>query len=256
MARVRRDWQNEWAPWSQILLTSLGELSGKRVLLLGNGSSCKELYFAQLGANVILTDLSIKAVMHMQREYQASELDRSGRGTVAFHAVDALHLPFPDKTFDIIYGAAFVHHLNDMDAFLGEVYRCLKDGGICRFIDQADSPVWSALKCTILHPLRMYSHWRWPRSPEDQRNFLGGRFNRKALEAAQRHHQFSRLFFHKEWFFLRLSVRHYGLHVRWNHRAMERARLFFRMMKKLDQLLYRFRWMKRNALLLIWGFTK
>ena len=132
-----------------------GEIGDKKILLVGNGESYDEFYFLMLGAKIVLTDLSIEAVKHMRKEFAASNLYEAYCDKIEFHAVDASNLPFQDGEFDIIYGSAFTHHLEHLDPFISEVCRCLKIGGICRFIDEADSPLWrSLLKGTILIPIK------------------------------------------------------------------------------------------------------
>jgi len=39
-------------------------------------------------------------------------------------------LPFPDCSFDIVYGRAVLHHAKDLNVFCREAYRVLKDGGM------------------------------------------------------------------------------------------------------------------------------
>jgi SAM-dependent methyltransferase len=41
----------------------------------------------------------------------------------------AEHLPFPEGTFDLIFGRAVLHHTRDLDATCRELYRVLKSGG-------------------------------------------------------------------------------------------------------------------------------
>jgi len=38
-------------------------------------------------------------------------------------------LPFPDATFDVVYGRAVFHHADDLDAFCSEAYRVIRPGG-------------------------------------------------------------------------------------------------------------------------------
>ena len=40
------------------------------------------------------------------------------------------NLPFPDETFDIVYGRAVFHHVNDLTQFYREAHRVLKTNGI------------------------------------------------------------------------------------------------------------------------------
>lgn len=254
---VRGAWFNITEPWYKTLLESLGELSGKIILLLGNGRSQRELYFLHLGAGVVFTDLSIEAVKHIKHEFDLSELSHSRRNAIEFHVVDGMHLPFPDQTFDIIYGSAFVHHLDNLDAFFSEVYRCLKKDAICRFLDQADSTIWEGLKRTILRPLQLYSYWKYPRSPEDLRAARRGDvFEKGALIALMKKHHFRELIFIREWFFLAIAVRHYGKSVQWRAEAMKKARPLFLLMRRADIRLSRTQLMKKNHLMLVWGFNK
>ena len=39
-------------------------------------------------------------------------------------------LPFPDNTFDIVYGRAVFHHARDIGMFCSEAHRALKSGGV------------------------------------------------------------------------------------------------------------------------------
>src|SRR6267142_1288082 len=61
LASVTDAWVDKTVPWRTTMLESLGSLGGKRVLLLGNGRSYIEFYFAHLGAKVVFTDLSLVA---------------------------------------------------------------------------------------------------------------------------------------------------------------------------------------------------
>lgn len=117
------EWHDDTKISNVILLDSLGELANKRVLILGNGISTKELYFLKSGANIVYTDLSITAVNLIKDRLSLSEL-KVYENNIEFHAVDALHLPFPDLSFDVIYGDGFVHHIEDEDLnqFFSDIY--------------------------------------------------------------------------------------------------------------------------------------
>jgi len=256
MDMVKSEWFDEMLPWRKTLLESLGNIADKRILLVGNGESSKEIYFQQLGATVIFTDLSIEAVKCKRREFELSKFSNNGFAILEFHAVDALHLPFPDNSLDIVYGAAFVHHLDDLEQFFKEVYRCLKTNGICRFLDQAHSPLWSFLKQTVLRPLKIYSYWRNPRSPGDLMANRRGGFTKKGLRSLMEKHGFKDMIFIREWFFFGIVHRHYGKLVNWDPTRMRRARPIFQFMKWIDTLLSEKRFMKRNGLALVWGFKK
>jgi ubiquinone/menaquinone biosynthesis C-methylase UbiE len=253
---VEEPWLDPLEPWYQTLLKSLGRIEGSTILLVGNERSVKELLFLKMGATVVFTDLSLEGVQQTRRELERSEYYSEFASRAEFHAVDAMHLPFADESFDVVYGCAFVHHLDDKDTFLSEVHRCLKPGGICRFFDQADAPLWSKMKATILRPLYLFSHWRQPRSPEDLRAELRSDFNEAAIRERMVLHKFDELLFWKEWFFLRLAHHHFGKVVGWKRRWMRMARPGFALLKALDRVLSNSRWMKNNQLALVWGYKK
>jgi SAM-dependent methyltransferase len=266
---IRAPWHDDCEPWYKTLVESMGDLSGKRILLVGAGRSCKEFYFAMCGADVIHTDLSFQGVLLNSADYNAARItlnnhfsvaEHSRRdlkcGSIQFHAVDANHLPFPDESFDIVYGAAFVHHLDEWSPFFLEVHRVLKPGGICRFYDQADSWLWSLLKRTVFRPLQMYSYWRQPRSEGDMRANRRGGFTRRNLLYHMRTAGFQTLYFQKQSFFLAIGFRHIGKAVNWNKRAMKAARPIFHCLGMLDAMTSWCHRISDNRLALVWGFQK
>jgi ubiquinone/menaquinone biosynthesis C-methylase UbiE len=253
---IRDEWYADIYPWRRTLLDSLGEIKDRKILLVGNGDSYMEFYFLTRGARLVFTDLSLEAVKHLWKKFAASSLYEVYREKIEFHAVDALNLPFRDGEFDIIYGAAFTHHLDDLDPFLSEAYRCLKRDGICRFSDQADSPLWESLKRTILLPLKKYSHWRAPRSPADLRAERRGGYTLEKMATLMKKFGFRDMIFLREWFLLRIVGRHYGMFFNYSPKAIRRAHKLFLALKWLDMKLAHTKWMQRNQLVLIWGFNK
>ncbi|MBC7218481.1 MAG: class I SAM-dependent methyltransferase, partial [Candidatus Caldatribacterium sp.] len=53
---------------------------------------------------------------------------------VSFYVADAHQLPFPDKSFDVVYGRAILHHLNYQQA-IEEAYRILVPEGYAIFVE-------------------------------------------------------------------------------------------------------------------------
>jgi SAM-dependent methyltransferase len=178
---IQEKWNDEINPSMSILLNSLGDLSGKQVLLLGNGVSLRELYFLHLGAKIVYTDLSFEAVKSVQYSFSSSELNEIGQSNIEFHAVDALHLPFEDASFDVIYGCSFVSHVADSEQLFSEIYRCLKSGGVARFKSDAYSPIWQFMKTRLLKPLFDLRLKKRFISPEDLRHTLRGGFRREEI---------------------------------------------------------------------------
>jgi len=166
LSQITELWSKE--PCQDILFDSLGTLNGKRILLLGNGMSLKELIFLLNGAELIYTDISWHAIAAIKKVIEENNIFKNMMHKIEFHSVDALNLPFDENQFDVIYGYAFVHHLENTEAFLKEVHRCLKPSGICRFMDDGYSPIWQGAKNTILKPLQVYSHKHKGISPYDR----------------------------------------------------------------------------------------
>lgn len=256
LADIEGPWCSKLLPEHRILLESMGDLSNKKVLLLGNGTSFKELYFAYLGADLVFTDLSVEAVNQIKIWFEASELNDRIKGTVEFHAVDALHLPFPENTFDIIYGYAFVHHIENLVEFLSEVNRCLKPGGLCRFLDDAYSPIWQWFKGGPFRKLQRYAHRKDGISPEDERATHRGGYREEEIREAKREVGFKDLLFIRVSFFLRLAKRGYGKLISWDEHAMQRGVPLMKLAKLLDDILAKTKIMKKNMINLVWGFTK
>jgi MPBQ/MSBQ methyltransferase len=64
---------------------------------------------------------------------RAQELAISqGLDNVEFQCCDAMEMPFPDSSFDIVWSCESAEHMPDKEAFLRECFRVLKPGG--RFV--------------------------------------------------------------------------------------------------------------------------
>jgi SAM-dependent methyltransferase len=113
----------------------LGDVRGRRVLELGSGAAACSRWLSRQGADPIALDLSA-GMLHQAR----AASDRSGVPVPLVQA-DALALPFPDATFDIVctaFGA--VPFVADSGAVMREVARVLRPGGTWAF--------------SITHPMR------------------------------------------------------------------------------------------------------
>lgn len=113
---------------NRFVLSRLGEIRGKRMLDVGCGSGEAAIYFAQRGAVVTALDISgafLRVVAALSRKH----------GTPVSAIIAPVEfLPFPDETFDIVYGNAVLHHVEFLDA-MREVHRVLKPGGRAFFIE-------------------------------------------------------------------------------------------------------------------------
>jgi len=116
------------SPEAQWLLTQMGELRGRRVLDLGSGAGEAAVYFARLEAEVVATDLSSKMLEVLKK---AATLHGTCVKIIVGSAQD---LPFASDSFDIVYAANLLHHV-DIEQCLDEVRRVLRPGGIGAFWD-------------------------------------------------------------------------------------------------------------------------
>ncbi len=125
---VERMFEGSTAPENRFILGRLGDLRGKRVLDLGCGLGEGSVYFALHGADCVAADLSSGMVR------QALRLAELHKVTVQGHVMNAGKLDFPDASFDVVYAANLLHHV-DPGATLREMHRVLKPGGKACFWD-------------------------------------------------------------------------------------------------------------------------
>lgn len=108
------------------LLSLLGDLAGKRVLIYGCGLEPGATWFAKRGAKVTAIDISPES-MQGQRI-----LMNAYRVPMGLSVADAMHTPFADGSFDVVYGNAVLHHL-DSNQCAREIARLLAPGGVAVF---------------------------------------------------------------------------------------------------------------------------
>ena len=96
-------------------------LTGKeKILEIGASFSYASFKFAQKGCNVVATDISnyLKVSnLFVKKAYYERMFS------------DMHHIPFIDNTFDIVFGAAVLHHSKDLKKVFMEIHRVLKPGG-------------------------------------------------------------------------------------------------------------------------------
>jgi SAM-dependent methyltransferase len=105
---------------------ALGELQPLgRSLEIGAGTGYFSLNMLQAGvvAEAVCTDISPGMLDALRANAERLELD------VATTACNAEALPFPDASFDLVFGHAVLHHLPNLDQAFGEFRRVLRPGG-------------------------------------------------------------------------------------------------------------------------------
>ena len=119
------------APENRYIMSKLGDVRGLRVLDLGCGAGEAAVYFAMKGAQVTATDISagmLRLTERVARRYGVR---------VECVQQNSDQLNFPDNSFDVVYAANLLHHV-DLENCLDAACRILKPGG--RFVS------WDPLK--------------------------------------------------------------------------------------------------------------
>jgi SAM-dependent methyltransferase len=116
------------APENRFIRARFGDVSGKRLLDLGAGAGEASLWFARRGARVSALDISAGQLEVLSAAARADGLE------IETHAGEAEQLPWPDATFDLVYGNGVLHHV-DIERTIAEVRRVLRPGGQVAFIE-------------------------------------------------------------------------------------------------------------------------
>jgi ubiquinone/menaquinone biosynthesis C-methylase UbiE len=100
-----------------------------RALEIGAGTGYFSLNLLQAGvvAEAVCTDISQGMLDELERSAERLGL------RVGTARCDAQALPFPDESFDLVFGHAVLHHLPDLDAAFREFRRVLRPGGRVAF---------------------------------------------------------------------------------------------------------------------------
>ena len=110
-----------------LMLFSLGNVNGKKVLDVGCGSAEYLAIIGKMGANFVGgQDLGEEYINNGRKRLKESNID--GKLVIG----DATKLDFPDDYFDIAFSSDFFEHitLEQKIKVISEVYRVLKPGGI------------------------------------------------------------------------------------------------------------------------------
>ena len=125
---VKRYFEGATCPENRFIMNKLGDVTGKRILDLGCGPGEASVYFALKGANVTATDLTQGMVDSAFRLAERYEVEIQGK------VMNAMDIDFPDGSFDIVYAANLLHHV-DFKSILSETNRILGPGGKLCFWD-------------------------------------------------------------------------------------------------------------------------
>ncbi len=113
---------------------------GKRVLEIGVGAATDFINFARAGAVLTGVDVTPAAVGHAQRRLQLEGLQAD------IAVANAQTLPFPDRSFDLVYCWGVIHHDPDPHRIVREIRRLLAPGGEARVMLYGRHS-WAAYRC-------------------------------------------------------------------------------------------------------------
>ena len=129
---VDESFSGSTSPEGEWIISTLGDLAGKKVLELGSGAGEGAVFMAKRGADVTATDLS-SGMLDVVKSVAAVH-----GVTVKTAICSASDLSqFDDEYFDIVYAANLLHHV-DIPQCLDEVKRVLKPGGRGAFWDPVE----------------------------------------------------------------------------------------------------------------------
>lgn len=102
----------------------LEDLAGKQILEIGPGAGGHSALFARHGASMTSVDITCARALATAKKFKILNSNNS----IAIQG-DAESLPFGNRTFDIVYSNGVLHHTNNTEAAIDEVFRVLKPGG-------------------------------------------------------------------------------------------------------------------------------
>ena len=153
---VRESFEVVTAPENRLVRQLFGDLRGRRALDLGCGLGEGAVYFALQGAQVTACDLSPGMLEVTSRVAALHGVQ------VSLHRAPAEETGLPADSFDLVYAANLLHHV-DVPRTLDEIRRVLAPGGMFASWDPlAHNPLINvyrrmarAVRTADEHPLRM-----------------------------------------------------------------------------------------------------
>jgi demethylmenaquinone methyltransferase/2-methoxy-6-polyprenyl-1,4-benzoquinol methylase len=102
----------------------------------GTGDLAREVLHRHPSSRVVAADFTLE----MMRVGRARHPGGGTRPPMNWTAADALHLPFPSRSFDAVVSGFLMRNVSDVRLSLQEQYRLLKPGGRIVILDTAPPP--------------------------------------------------------------------------------------------------------------------
>lgn len=151
--------------WRRVVTSRIQKWKPQRLLDVasGTGDLALEIQEACPDCEVIASDFCAEMLAHAE-----------SRGLVKTIVADALNLPFPDQSFDVVTVAFGLRNMSDYAAALREMGRVLRPGGRLVILD------FSLPEGILRRPYRFYLHHVLPKlagiltGEKDAYEYLGG----------------------------------------------------------------------------------
>ena len=113
-------------------LLKASRLKRGRVLDIGLGEcGCMSLFLAKKGFDVVGIDNSTKAIHNARKEAEKAK----HKGTLEIMLCNAEDLLFGNNEFDAVFSYHSMHHIENVEGVIGEMFRVCKDGGLVLISD-------------------------------------------------------------------------------------------------------------------------
>lgn len=126
---VRQCFEAPTAVENRFILNRMGGMEGKKLLDIGAGLGESSVYFALKGARVTAVDVSPGMVE------MALALGKSYGVQLEGIITGAEDLDVPEASYDLVYIANTIHHVQNREALFNRMNRALKPGGMFFSID-------------------------------------------------------------------------------------------------------------------------
>ncbi len=164
--------------WIGPAFRRLGDVAGRDALDYGCGHGMAAVTLARRGARVAAFDLSAGYL------HEARARARANGVSIRFVRADAECLPFPDRSFDRVWGNAILHHL-DLPAAARELRRILRPGGVAVFCEPwGENPLLRWTRARVAYPGKERTPDERPLRLEHLR-VLGRQFPRLEIQGYQ-----------------------------------------------------------------------
>jgi 2-polyprenyl-3-methyl-5-hydroxy-6-metoxy-1,4-benzoquinol methylase len=120
---VRECFEAATAMENHFILSRMGQLKGKRLLDVGSGLGESSVYFALQGARVTMVDISPGMVQ------TGHDIAKKYGVEVEGFVSSAEELDVPAESYDLVYIANTIHHVQNRELLFQKIHRALKPGG-------------------------------------------------------------------------------------------------------------------------------